>query len=175
MEIYQPAEDSYMFVDFLKNYLSKNKINSYLDMGTGSGVLSEAVCGFLSKDKMLAADINSNAVDFVKSKGYNSIESDLFENINGKFDLITFNAPYLPLDNREPIYSRLATTGGKNGDEVSIKFLKQAKSYLNKYGVVFLLISSLTPMENINLFKPKIVFKKRIFGEDLIILRFDFE
>lgn len=175
VEVYQPAEDSFMFVDFLKEYFSNNAIGNYLDMGTGSGILSECTSCFLSKNDILAVDINPEAVALVRSKGYNAIESDLFDKVDEKFDLITFNAPYLPEDNREPEDSRMATTGGKKGDEISIEFLKQSKDYLNKGGRVFLLISSLTPMENINLFKPEIVFRRRIFGEDLIILRFDFD
>lgn len=174
-QVYQPAEDSFMFVDFLKDYISNNKINSYLDMGTGSGVLSECVGEYLSKDKILAVDVNSVAVELLKSKGYKSVESDLFDKVKGKFDLITFNAPYLPEDKREPKDSQLSTTGGKKGDEISVKFLKQVGDYLNEGGKVFLLVSSLTPMENINLFKPRVVCKRRIFEEELIILGFDFE
>jgi release factor glutamine methyltransferase len=175
MEIYQPAEDSYIFADFLREYLSKNNVNNYLDMGTGSGILSEVVSEFLSKDDILAVDLNLDAVEAVMSRGVKAIESDLFESVEGRFDLITFNAPYLPLDEREPEDSRLATTGGDRGDEISVRFLEQVGDYLNEDGKVFLLVSSLTPMENINLFKPKVVFKKKIFEEELIILGFDYE
>lgn len=175
MEIYEPSEDSYLFEEFLKKYLSKNKISSYLDMGTGSGILSIAASNYLDKKKILAADINPDAVKLVKSKGIKSIKSNLFEKIPEKFDLITFNAPYLPLDLREPEDSRLATTGGRNGDEISLEFLKQAKLHLTKNGKIFLLISSLTPIKNIEKFNPKIVKKERVFTEDLIILEFDFK
>ena len=168
-EIYQPAEDSYFFGEFLKKYLSENSVNSYLDMGTGSGILSETVVEFLDKEKALAVDINSDVVEFVKSKGLNVVLSDLFEKVEGKFDLITFNAPYLPLDEREPEDSRIATTGGKLGDEISVRFLEEAKNYLNEGGKIFLLVSSLTPMDKIEKFRPKEVSRKKIDFEDLII------
>ena len=138
MEIYQPEKDSYFFADFLKKYLSKNKINSYLDMGTGSGILSEAASKFLDKENILAADINPEAVKLLKKKEFNCIKTNLFSKIKNKFDLITFNAPYLPLDPREPKDSQLATTGGERGDEISLKFLKQAKKHLNENGKIFL-------------------------------------
>jgi len=172
MEIYQPEEDSYLFANFLKKYLSKHKINSYLDMGAGPGILSETVSSFLNKDNILAADINLNAVKLLKQKNFNTIKTNLFSKIKNKFDLITFNAPYLPLDPQEPKSSQVATTGGKRGDEVSLKFLKQAKKHLNKNGKIFLLISSLTPTNKIGRFKYKIVARKKIFMEELLILEF---
>ena len=172
MEIYQPAEDSYFFADFLKKFLEKNQINSYLDMGTGSGILSKIVSKFLNKKYILATDINLNAIKLLKEKNFNTLQTNLFKKIKNKFDLITFNAPYLPLDSREPKSSQLATTGGKQGDEISIKFLKQAKKHLTKNGKIFLLISSLTPKNKLKQFKPKLVAKKKIFMEELLILEF---
>jgi len=173
-EIYQPAEDSHFFSEFLKKYFSKNQIISYLDMGTGSGILSETVSKFLDKQNIFATDINSSAIKLLKKKGFQTIKTNLFDKIKGKYDLITFNAPYLPFNPREPKSSQLATTGGKHGDEISVKFLKQAKKHLNKNGKILLLISSLTPMNKIKRFKPKIVTRKKIFMEELLILEFNF-
>lgn len=141
-------------------------------MGTGTGILSETASKYLNKKNILAADINSEAIKITKKKGFKTIKTNLFSNIKGKFDLITFNAPYLPLDKREPKDSQLSTTGGKRGDEISIKFLKQAKKHLNKNGTIFLLISSLTPINKIKKFKTKIVAKKKISMEELLILEF---
>ena len=174
MEIYQSAEDSYFLADFLKKYLEKNKINSYLDMGTGSGVLSETTSKFLNKENISAVDINPKSVKLLKQKNFKTIKSNLFDKIKDKYDLITFNAPYLPRDSREPKDSQLTTTGGKHGDEISIKFLKQAKKHLNKNGKIFLLISSLTPMNKIKEFKPKLVARKKLFMEELLIFEFTF-
>ena len=78
-EIYQPSEDSYFFAEFLEKHLSKNKINSYLDMGSGSTILSGAVTKFLRKEDILAADINPSAVKFAMKKGLNTIQTNLFE------------------------------------------------------------------------------------------------
>jgi release factor glutamine methyltransferase len=172
MEVYQPAEDSYFLSDFLRDYLDKKEISSYLDMGTGSAILSKTALEFLSKDQILAMDINPLAVREAKTQGVNAIESDLFDRVKGKFDLITFNAPYLPRDPREPKDSQVATTGGKRGDEISVKFLSQAKKHLSKEGRIFLLVSSLTPMDKIAQFKPKIVARKKLFMEELRILEF---
>lgn len=173
MEIYQPSDDSHLFANFLQKYFKSHKTDSYLDMGTGSGILAKTALKFIPPKNILAADINPDAIKALQSEKFQTIQSDLFKNIPNKFDLITFNAPYLPLDLREPKSSRLATTGGKRGDEISIKFLKQAKQHLNPKGKIFLLISSLTPMDRLEKFNPKMVAKKKVFAEDLIILEFD--
>ena len=197
MEIYQPAEDSYFFQDFLKKHLSNlqsliegdslrkplsTSLNlsqptsslkmTMLDIGSGSGILSETASKFLDKKNITTVDINPESVKLLKQKGFKAIKSNLFENIKIKFDLITFNAPYLPKDKREPKESQLATTGGKHGDEISIRFLKQAKKHLNKKGKIFLLISSLTPMDKIKKYNPKIVARKKLFMEELLIFKF---
>jgi len=88
--IYEPNDDSYL----LKEFVLKHARGKVLDMGTGSGIQAEAA---LEKTQdVLAADINNEAAEFCKKKGINAVQSDLFENINHKFDLIIFNPPYLP-------------------------------------------------------------------------------
>jgi len=174
MEIYQPSDDSYFFAEFLNKYLKKNHPESFLDMGCGSCILSKTISKFFDNKNILCVDINQSAVSTAKLLGFESVKSNLFSKVSKKrkFDLMTFNAPYLPEYQNEPESSRLITTGGKRGDEISIKFLKQAKNHLNKNGIILLLISSLTPMEKINKFKPKLVAKKKIWFEELRIYEF---
>ena len=174
--IYLPSDDSLFFAKLLEDYLSnlKDKEISYLDIGTGSSILAETAKHSGVKD-ITTTDINSKAVALSRKKGFYSIKSDLFSSPilkDKKFDLITFNAPYLPEDKSEPEDSKLATTGGKRGDEISLKFLKQAVKHLKKEGKIFLLISSLTPKNQINKCNPKIVAKKKLFMEELILLQF---
>lgn len=178
--MYKPQEDSYLFEEFLKQYLEsldKDQLESVklLDIGTGSGILVKKALEYLDKDSVLAVDINPKVVESVKQQGINCIKSDLFSSVNEKFDIILFNAPYLPLDKDEPEDSRLETTAGKKGDEIIIKFLSQAKDYLNKNGKIFLLVSSLTPMNRIDKYKPKIKAIKKLFFEQLYILEIDFD
>ena len=168
--MYQIAEDSLFFAEFLKKYLSKlkNKNISYIDIGTGSGILPETAEKFKLKS-IEASDIDILSVKYASKRGIKAVKSDLFSNIKGKFDLITFNAPYL----QEDKYDRsLDTTGGKKGDETAVKFLKQAKKHLTKSGRIFLLISSLTPISRIKKFNPKISARKKLFFEELLILEF---
>ena len=171
--IYEPAEDSYLLEEVVKDYLKdKNKSIKILDMGSGSGV--QAInCKNLDFENVLAVDIDPNAIEYLKEKDLDVVQSDLFLNIekDKKFDLILFNAPYLPKDKREPEDSQIATTAGDEGYEIIVKFLKHAKGYLSEKGTVLLLFSSLS--------KPEIILKNaEDFGYDykkLKSLKLDFE
>lgn len=171
--IYEPAEDSFMMMNFLDDYLEslEDKDISYLDMGTGSGILAETAKE-AGVSRIICADKNLEAVKFTAKKGFVSVESNLFDNISTSFDLITFNAPYLPEDEQEDEESAEITTGGKEGDEIPVKFVEQALHHLNEKGKIFLLVSSLTPLKKLEDLGGKIVTRKKIFFEELIILEF---
>lgn len=170
--VYPVSEDSIFLGQVIQSFLKKKKEKrsfNYLDMGTGSGFLAEVgLKSGIPKENILCADINPECVNLVRKKGFNCIKSNLFSRVKGKFDLISFNAPYLP---KEKYDNEKDTTGGILGDEVTLRFLRQAKKYLSKGGSIFLLISSLTPFNRIKRFKMKIVAKKKIFFEELIVLR----
>ncbi len=171
MMVYEPAEDSYLLESLIKKYV-KNK--SVLDVGCGSGILAQAAQRAGAKS-VLAADVNPDAIKLLKEKCINAVKSDLFSKIkkSQKFDLILFNPPYLPEDKREDKESQRATTGGKRGDEIIIKFLKQSKNHLNKKGKILLLLSSFTPQDKVksllikNKMAYKIIAEKKLFFETL--------
>src|SRR3989304_6241597 len=148
-EIYEPAEDSYLMSDVLKKELplliDKNPSLLFLEVGCGSGInLETAKEAGVKAEDIFGCDINVNAVKHCCELGFNCIKSDLFSNIKGKFDVIIFNPPYLPKDKNEPKSSRTNTTGGKNGNEIIIKFLKQAKKHLDEGGDIFIITTSLS-------------------------------
>lgn len=167
LEIYLPLEDSYLLSETLKKQI-KNLDIKFLEIGIGSGIQLQTA-KHLGIKNIFGADINPGAVKHCKSLGFDCIQSDLFENIKGKFDIIAFNPPYLPLDKREPKSSQLVTTGGKKGSEIINKFLKQAKKHLAKDGRIFLLTSSLTKAINWLDYKKKILAKKKLFFEELFV------
>jgi|SRR3989339_503231 len=167
--IYTPKEDSFLMEEQVKRF-AKGK--TVLDVGSGSGIQALAAKKSGAKS-VIASDINPEVIKHLKGLGLNAVESDLFENIKGKFDLIIFNPPYLPEDEREDKESRLTTTGGKSGDEVLLKFLKEVKLHLTPGGFVMILLSSLTPRTRIlkvlekNMMKREIISFKKIFMETL--------
>ena len=121
----------------------------------------------------MAVDINTDALEEVKKLGVRTKKSYLFNYLKRKvFDLITFNPPYLPeseFDNESD------TTGGKNGDEVIIEFIKKLPKHLTISGRAFLLTSSLTPEKNWKKIAKEKELKinkiatKKIFFEELYI------
>ncbi|MEK6820763.1 MAG: HemK2/MTQ2 family protein methyltransferase [Nanoarchaeota archaeon] len=165
--MYNPKEDSFFLSEHLAKYLkNKSKNIKILDMGTGSGIQAET-CLKSGFKNILCADIDETAVRNAGKK-FKSVKSDLFSNINGKFDLIIFNPPYLP----ENKYDREKdTAGGKKGDETILHFLEQAENHLAENGSIIILLSSLTPRKRINKllrkYKKTKLAEKNIFFEKL--------
>ena len=175
-QIYQPAEDSYLMSGILKEklpkLLEKNSNLKFLEIGAGSGIhLETAKNSGVKIENIFSCDINKKAVSHCQLLGFNCIHSDLFQNIQGKYNIIVFNPPYLPEDSREPENSKTATTGGKKGNEIVLRFLKQAKNYLENQGIIFLITSSLT--EDINFekfgYSEKEVGCEKLFFERLCV------
>ncbi len=164
--IYEPREDSHL----LENEVAKcAKGRKVLDIGSGSGIQAKAALKSGAKS-VLCADIGYEVIKFLKKKGLDAIQSDLFENVNEKFDLIVFNPPYLPYDEREDSESARTTSGGKRGDEIIARFLKDAKKHLNDKGIILLVVSSLTPLEKINKILDKQGFRKEVVGEKKLFM-----
>lgn len=142
------GEDSFFLSDELSSYLrKKDRKIKILDMGTNSGIQAET-CVSLGFKNILAVDIDSEAISNLKNKKISAIKSDLFNKIkkSDKFDLIIFNPPYLPEDKFD---KEKDTSGGKNGDETILEFLKKARAHLTEKGEILLLLSSFTPKERI--------------------------
>ncbi|MDD4878028.1 MAG: methyltransferase [Candidatus Nanoarchaeia archaeon] len=165
--IYEPSDDSYLLEKHVNKY-AKGKV---LEVGTGSGILAKAA--FKKTKDVLAVDINPESVKHVKSLGIKAICSDLFANVEGKFDLIIFNPPYLPFERKEDRETALQVAGGKKGHEIIKKFLKQAKKHLEKNGKILLLFSSLSgDIEGIMAkeeYKFRKIDEKPLFFEKLLV------
>lgn len=167
--IYAPNEDSILLKNcIIKNLKSSNKDLRILEIGCGSGFQLKGLRELGFKN-LFGTDINSKAVQYCKDLGFECIKSNLFENINKKFNIIIFNPPYLPLDKNEPKDSQLATTGGKNGGEIISKFLEQAENFIEENGKIFLLTSNLTKGINWGLWKRKKIGNKKLFFEELYV------
>lgn len=163
--IYGPREDSFLILKYIKDY-AKGRV---LDVGCGSGILSFEAAKYADVE---AVDIDKEAVK--KIKGIKAYVSNLFENVKRKFDLIIFNPPYLPLDEREDEESRRVTTGGMKGNEILKRFFNEIGDYLNENSKILIVVSSLTPdVEKIiekNDFKFKVLEEKKMFYEVLRVI-----
>jgi len=175
--VYQPSEDSFLMSRILKEQLpellEKNPDLKFLEIGAGSGMhLQTALESGIKKENIFSSDIDQKSVDHCSSLGFHCTHSDLFKDIKGKFNLIIFNPPYLPEDSKEPKESQLQTTGGKKGNEIILRFLQQAKNYLNSNGKIFLITSSLASEINFKElgYKEKEIGCEKLFVERLCIL-----
>lgn len=180
-DVYEPAEDSFILAKHAKKL--KGKI---LEMGCGTGIVSLVNAKTNSKNEVIGVDINKSAV---KNADYNKkqnrienitfFQSDLFSSIQGKFDYILFNPPYLPTTPNEKLKNNLnyAFDGGKTGNKIISVFLKQFEKYLNSKGAILVLLSSLNNPEKIikklktKKFKTKILEKQNYFFEQIMLLR----
>jgi len=150
--VYEPAEDSFLFAE----NLNVHKAETVLDLGTGCGIL-----GILAAERasaVVSVDINPFAISCAKenaklndlqSKIY-YVQGDLFTplNVSFKFDLVIFNAPYLPT-NEEELESWIgrAWAGGSMGRQVIDRFIVEAPKYLKGKGKVLLMQSTLAGVE----------------------------
>lgn len=143
--VYQPREDSLLMAETI---VSKIPYGSrVLDMGTGTGIL--ALVASEQAKQVVAVDANPEAVRCAQEnaelndvENVEVIESDMFEKVQGRFDVILFNAPYLPVE--EDGMEAKAWSGGPSGRRQIERFMKQVGEYLAPEGKIYLVISSLT-------------------------------
>ena len=149
--VYEPAEDSFFFATNL--IIKPDQV--VLDLGTGSGIL--AIIAAKKAQYVLAVDLNPYAIRCAKENAeLNKIQNmaflqgDLFTALKDgtKFDLILFNAPYLPSEEGEDsTWIGRSWAGGANGRVVLDRFIPQVPSYLKPHGRVLLMQSTLTGIE----------------------------
>jgi len=148
-EVYEPAEDSFLFAE----NLPVGEDDYVLDMGTGCGIL-----GIIAASKaamVISIDINPHAVRCAQENvKLNNItdklflaQGDLFTPLRTEesFDLILFNAPYLPVNHEkdDPWLGR-AWAGGANGRQVIDRFIPESVKHLKQDGCVLLMQSTLS-------------------------------
>jgi len=153
-EVYEPAEDTFQILETIK-VKEEEKI---FEIGTGCGIIALECCRLGAN--VLCSDINPYAVDIVK-KNYNCNKKilkgdfkvkkgDLFSVLsrNEKFDKIIFNPPYLPTNSKDFVggsgWFDIATDGGKDGLEITERYLSNVGNYLYKNGYGYFIFSSLS-------------------------------
>jgi release factor glutamine methyltransferase len=170
--VYEPSEDTFLFIDTILKNTSLFKNKTILEMGCGSGIISIILSKFAKE--INCVDINQDAIELtkqnVKNNNIKNIKikySNLFSNIKNKYDIIIFNTPYLPQNNEETIESALnyAWDGGLSGRDIIDKFLKDAPNYLTTNGEIIELESSLSNYEKSITFLKEQNFEVNILSE----------
>jgi release factor glutamine methyltransferase len=173
MTVYEPAEDSFL----LKNYISELELEGkkVLDMGTGSGFIALEMAE--KGAEVTAVDKNLEAVKTVDRKAaekeieIEARESDLFENVEQKFDLIAFNPPYLP--GEKGVGDEEIWRGGEKGTELTERFLENIDSYLTEEGYAVVILSSRADHERITeKYELEILRTEKLWFETLFLARY---
>ena len=132
-------------IKYINNYF-KEDIN-ILDIGTGSGCIAITLKSKLKKSDVTASDISDKALKVAEENAkknnadVNFIKSDVFENIEGNYDVIVSNPPYIAYDeeimeivkNNEPHNALYADNNGLYFYE---EILKNASKYLNQRNII---------------------------------------
>ena len=142
----------------LKKELNQNKEkNKYLDMGCGQF----AILGQYFKKINSYSDVTSIDVykEFIENSIKNSIQnkndinilqSNLFSNINEKFDLISFNPPYVPAStNNEKLEFPNIRYSDLEGIQTAKDFLSEAKKFLTPDGIILLGMNTFYVPQNV--------------------------
>ena len=94
-----PQPDTEILVEQTIKIAQNYENPSLLDLCTGSGAIAISIAHYLPNSLVFASDISKQALDIAKQNDKQSkvtfIESNLFENITQKFNIITSNPPYI--------------------------------------------------------------------------------
>jgi methylase of polypeptide subunit release factors len=131
----------------LDKYKKKNIFfENYLDMGCGQiAILGQYQKKISQNSNVTSVDIYQ---DFIKNSKKNAsannlkikfIEKRMFNNVKKKYDLITYNPPYVPIRFKKEYdkYEKCSFAGEKGDEEIN-NFLKKAKKYLSNNGTIFI-------------------------------------
>ena len=145
--------------------------NSILDLCTGSGAIAIAAFKELEKYnrevKMTAVDISADALEVAKenakrndAKEIKFIQSDLFEKVRGKFDIIVSNPPYIPTATIETLQRevreyepKLALDGGEDGLDFYRRIAQDAPKRLTRGGMLIMEVGEGEAKKVVKLFK----------------------
>jgi release factor glutamine methyltransferase len=170
--VYYPSEDSELLAEFLEKNKKQIQFKKVLEIGCGSGFIS-ILCAKLGAS-VTAVDVNAAAIDITLSNAkqnhvyIQAFSSDLFACIKEKFDVIIFNAPYLP-ENSEDIITKKHTAAFSSQyskKDVIKRFISQYKNFLLSKGRVFIVVSSVTGEK----LEGRIVARRKIDWEELRVV-----
>jgi len=140
-DVYPPSEDSFLLI----GSFDVRKGETVLEIGCGSGIVSMHCA--LNGGIVTCGDINKKAVALTKrNMALNSldatvVETDLYSAIEGRFDMIIFNLPYLPVMEEGDL--ALSWSGGNDGLGPLPGLISGAHDHLTHGGRLIIVVSSL--------------------------------
>lgn len=183
-----PRNETEGLVELASEYLKNKKC--LLDIGCGSGVVGLSLLSRSSSlEKVILSDISSRALKLAKKNYFfhqnafspdcqvGFIQSDRFNQLEGKFDLIVSNPPYIPLSQKESVHSMVdlyeAPSALYLADEDYYSWFEVlfqgVEKFLNKGGV-FLMEGHEDKLLELSSFHPLMKVKKDLTGRDRYLI-----
>lgn len=131
-QVYELGTDSYA----MARLLPRSKVGRSLDLCTGSGI--HAILSSYQALDTLAVDINPRALQYTRlNAALNSTTcqgylGDLYQPVEGRFDLITVNPPFVPSPDPEILVHR---SPGTTGEEVAERLVAALPDRLAENGL----------------------------------------
>lgn len=147
-----PQPDTEILVEEVIKSIDIKENIEILDMCTGSGCIGISLAKNIENTKVTLVDISKEAIEIAKKNAIQNgvenkvtfIQSDMFENVKGKFDIIVSNPPYIKtdiiqaLDKQVQNEPHIALDGGEDGLDFYKILINEAHKYLKKDGKIFL-------------------------------------
>ena len=144
--VLDPRPESELIIEITKNRLFDGV--KVLDLGCGSGCIGLSLYNENSNMSLFLSDISNKALNVAKKNASELkvqcevIHSNLFSNINEKFDLIVANLPYIEKESFLDIQREIilyepheALYGGVYGVDIIKMFLSDVGRHLNRNGM----------------------------------------
>jgi release factor glutamine methyltransferase len=123
-----------------------------VDVGTGSGVIALTLAVKFPEAEILAVDISDDALALAQENAarvkladrVRFLKSNLLENVEGCFDVIVANLPYISIQDRQSLSREVlhdpevALFASAQGDELVRELIAQAPSQLRPGGMLAL-------------------------------------
>jgi release factor glutamine methyltransferase len=150
-------------IELINKHWKKQKRLKILDIGTGCGNLAICLAKANSHWKITATDVSKRALKITNEnaiihhvKNLKIVQSDLFENLKDKYNVIITNPPYigekeykkLPFSTKQQ--PKRALVAKKNGYWFYEKIIQQVQQYLTKN---FLLIMEISDQQKAKILK----------------------
>ena len=182
-----PRPETGELCDWVISNTRKN--SNILDIGTGSGFIAIILKKYISNAKVEAWDISTKAIELAKKNAeINNIDVDFKivdvlkkSSVNEKFDVIVSNPPYVDINEKFFIDSKVkdfephSSIFVESGDNMIFykNIINKSKTLLKKNGFLYFeshssRINILENMLKINNFK-RIIIKEDLFGKKRMI------
>ena len=148
-----PRPETETFVELLiSNFKSEIANGRILDVGTGSGVIALTLAAEFPGSEIVASDISEHALALARENAQRLglvdrirfLKTSLLDDVEGIFDLIAANLPYISTDQRQTLSREVlrdpdvALFAGVRGDELLRELIAQARLRFRPAGVLAL-------------------------------------